>query len=219
LHHIKEGWRYAFGFAPIRALIIFMGMVSMIGVPYTVLMPVFAKEILHGGADTLGMLTGASGFGALIAALMLANRKQVLGLGRWVIMGSGVFGMGIVLLSFTKNVPLSLAASAVVGFGMVTQMGAMNIILQSLLDEDKRGRVMSLYTLAFMGMMPLGSLLAGWSGEHLGVSRTIFYCGALTLVAAIWLAAQMPQLREQARPVYIAKGIINDIPAPIPEGK
>ncbi len=142
LAHMQEGFRYAFGFSPIRALILYIGAVSLVGMPYVVLMPVFAKNILHGDAQTLGWLMGAAGFGALVAALLLARRKRVLGLGQWILTASGIFGLGLIAFSFSRSLPLSLVIIAFVGFGMMIQLGATNIILQTIVDEDKRGRVM-----------------------------------------------------------------------------
>lgn len=217
LAHIFEGFRYAFGHRLIRSLLVFMGALSFFGMPYSVLLPVFAKEVLGGDAQTLGWLTGAIGLGALGAALMLAGRKQVLGLGQWILYSSGVFGVALLAFSFCTVLPLSLIIGVVAGFGMMVQINATNIVLQTIVDEDKRGRVMSMYTMAFMGLAPLGSLVAGGVGEHIGVSWTIFLSGIFSLAIAIWFYRQLPHLRREARPIYIAKGIINEVPAPIPE--
>ncbi len=219
LAHMQEGFRYAFGFSPIRALILYIGAVSLVGMPYVVLMPVFAKNILHGDAQTLGWLMGAAGFGALVAALLLARRKRVLGLGQWILTASGIFGLGLIAFSFSRSLPLSLVIIAFVGFGMMIQLGATNIILQTIVDEDKRGRVMSLFTMAFLGLAPFGSLLAGSLGEKIGVPTTLLLSGVLCLLAALWLSVQLPKIRREARPIYVAKGIIDEVPAPIPESK
>jgi len=219
LAHMQEGFRYAFGFSPIRALILYIGAVSLVGMPYVVLMPVFAKNILHGDAQTLGWLMGAAGFGALVAALLLARRKRVLGLGQWILTASGIFGLGLIAFSFSRSLPLSLVIIAFVGFGMMIQLGATNIILQTIVDEDKRGRVMSLFTMAFLGLAPFGSLLAGSLGEKIGVPTTLLLSGVLCLLAALWLFIQLPKLKREARPVYVAKGIIDEVPAPIPDSK
>jgi MFS family permease len=219
LAHIREGFRYAFGFSPIRALILYIGAVSLVGMPYVVLMPVFAKNILHGDAQTLGWLMGAAGFGALVAALMLARRKQVLGLGQWILTASGIFGLGLIAFSFSRWLPLSLVIIAIVGFGMMIQLGATNIILQTIVDEDKRGRVMSLFTMSFLGLAPFGSLLAGILGEKIGVPTTLLLSGVLCLWAALWLFVQLPKIRSEARSIYVAKGLIDEVPAPIPDAK
>lgn len=219
LAHMQEGFRYVFGFSPIRALILHIAVISLIGMPYSVLLPVFAKNILHGDAQTLGWLMGASGVGALAAALLLARRRQVFGLGQWILVSSGIFGLGLIAFSFSRWLPVSLVLTAVVGFGAMIQLGAANIILQTLLDEDKRGRVMSIYTMAFLGLAPFGSLLAGSLGEHIGVPLTLSLAGGVCLLAALWLFLQVPKLRREARPVYIAKGLIDEVPAPIPDAK
>lgn len=219
LAHMQEGFRYVFGFAPIRALILHVAAISMIGMSYSVLMPVFAKNILHGDAQTLGWLMGASGLGALMAALLLARRRRVFGLGQWILTSSAIFGLGLIAFSFTRSFTLSMVIIAVVGFGVMIQLGASNIILQTIVDEDKRGRVMSIYTMAFLGLAPFGSLLAGSLGEAIGVPLTLLLSGVLCLLAALWLFLQVPKLRREARPVYIAKGLIDEVPAPIPDAK
>jgi len=216
LHHIRDGFSYAFGFLPIRSLILYMAVISLVGMPYMVLMPVYAKDIFHGNAQTLGMLMGAAGSGALVGALCLANRKNVLGLGNWIIAASGTFSLGIIAFSFSHFLPLSLLILTAVGFGMMLQLGAINIVLQTLVEEDKRGRVMSLFTMAFMGMAPIGSLMAGALAQKIGVSTTLFGSGIICLMAALWMLWHIPKIREAALPVYIAKGIIDEIPAPIP---
>lgn len=218
LSHMKEGMRYAFGFGPIRSSILFMAAVSLFGMSYAVLMPVFARDILHGNAQTMGLLMGASGVGALVGALLLARRSHVIGLGRWITTASIFFSVGLMMFAFSRSLIVSMLILAFVGVGMMIQMGATNIVLQTMVDEDKRGRVMSLYTMAFMGMMPFGSLLAGWLGDVIGVPHTILLSGILCLISSLWLISRMPRLREEARPVYLAKGLIQDIPAPIPGG-
>jgi len=216
LQHMTEGFRYAFGFAPIRALLLYMAAISLVGMPYAVLMPVFAKDIFHGNAQTLGLLMGASGIGALASALLLANRKNVLGLGRWIIGASGIFGLGLIAFSLSHSLLLALPFMVMVGFGVMLQLGATNIVLQTIVDEDKRGRVMSLYTMAFIGMAPFGSLLAGSLAAKIGVSQVLLYSGILCLLVGWWFASQMPKIREAARPVYVAKGLMEEVPAPIP---
>jgi MFS family permease len=219
LAHMREGFRYVFGFPPTRALILHIGAIGLIGMPYVVLMPAFAKNVLHGDAQTLGWLMGASGIGALAAALLLARRKQVLGLGQWILTSAGIFGLGLIAFSLSRSFLLSLVMIAIVGFGMMIQLGATNIILQTIVDEDKRGRVMSIYTMAFLGLAPFGSLLAGSLGEKIGVPLTLFLSGVLCLSAALRLFVQMPKIRRAARPIYVAKGIIDEVPAPIPDSK
>jgi MFS family permease len=208
LRGLTEGFSYAFGFAPIRSLLLLLALVSLMGMGYMVLMPVFAKDILHGGANTYGFLMGATGVGALTGALFLASRKTVVGLGRLIVVASGIFGVGLIGLSFTRVFVLSLILMAVVGFGMMVQMAATNTVLQTIVDEDKRGRVMSLYAMAFMGMTPFGSLLAGSLARSIGVPHTVVIGGGCCLVGSLMFARKLPELRKLVRPIYLKKGII-----------
>src|ERR1035437_9376985 len=149
LTEFKDGLKYAWGFPPIRAILLMLALVSLVGVPASVLMPVFAKDVLHGDARTLGFLSAGSGVGALLGALRLAARKSVLGLGRLIPLAAAGFGAGLVAFSFSHWVWLSVPFMAVTGFCMVTQMASGNTVLQTIVDDDKRGRVMSLFTMAF----------------------------------------------------------------------
>ena len=160
---LKEGFSYAFGFGPIRSLLLLLALVSLMGMPYTVLMPIFAERILRGGPQAFGFLLGAAGVGALAGTFYLASRKTVLGLGRVVVVATLIFGVGLIGFSLSRLFWLSLTFMVLTGFGMIVQMASTNTILQTLAEEDKRGRVMSLYTMAFMGMVPFGSLLSGSS--------------------------------------------------------
>ena len=171
LRELKEGWQYVSHFAPIRSILLLLGLVSLVGMPYTVLMPIFAGSVLHGGAHTLGFLMGASGVGALMGALALATRRSVVGLGRVVTITSAGFGLGLVAFSNSRWLPLSLVLMMVTGFCMMTQMASSNTILQTIVDDDKRGRVMSFYAMAFLGAAPLGSLLAGGLTSRLGAAH------------------------------------------------
>jgi MFS family permease len=161
LQELKEGFFYVFGFAPVKYILLLLGLSSLAGMSFTVLMPVFAKEILHGGSHTFGFLVGASGVGALIAALYLASKKNVLGLFRNIPLTAVIFGFGLITFSLSRFYWLSLVLMVIAGFGMMLQMASSNTILQTVVDDDKRGRVMSFYTMAFMGTAPFGSLLAG----------------------------------------------------------
>lgn len=216
LSHLREGARYAFGFAPIRALILYMASVSFFGIPFMVILPVFAKDVLGGDATTLGQLMGASGIGALVGALMLARRKKIVGLGTWIIVSSLLFAFSLMALSWTRELPLCLLVIAIGGLGMMIQLGAANTVLQTLVDEDKRGRVMGLYTMAFLGLSPFGSLLIGAVSERIGAPLTIFFSGLSSLLAALVFFSQFPKLKKVAMPVMLAKGIIEDVPLPIP---
>jgi MFS family permease len=214
-HGLKEGFAYAFGFAPIRTLLLLIGLVSLMGMPLSVLLPVFAEEILGGGATLLGFLMGASGIGALAAALYLASRTTVLGLGRQMIWATTFFGLGMAVFSLSRSVPLSLAALTVTGFCMMLQMAASNTLLQTIVDEDKRGRVMSLYTMAFMGTAPLGSLLAGAVADRYGAPVALQIGGAACVVGALLFGTRLPRLREQVRPIYERIGVLPQVAAAV----
>jgi len=209
LQGIKEGFTYAFGFPPIRSLLLLLGLVSLAAMPYTVLMPVFAKNILHGGPHTLGFLLGASGVGALVGAVYLASRKSVLGLGRLIVIALNIFGIGLIAFSVSRVLSLSLLLLAFTGFGMMVQMASTNTVLQTIVEEDKRGRVMSLYTMAFMGMVPFGSLLAGTLASKIGAPGTIMISGLACILGSILFARKLPALREMVRPIYIEKEILS----------
>ena len=205
---LKEGFRYAFGLAPIRTLLLFIAWVSLLGMPYMVLMPVFARDILQGGPQTLGFLMGASGVGALIAALYLASRRSVIGLGRIIAMACALLGVSIVAFSQSRSFWLSIVLLLVAGFGTIVQITSTNTILQTLVEEDKRGRVMSLFTMAFMGMVPFGALLEGSLASHLGAPPTLLVNSACCLLGAAVLARQLPSLRNVTRPIYEKMGIV-----------
>ncbi len=205
---LKEGYRYAFGFVPIRSLLLLLALISFMGMPYTVLMPVFAGKILHGGPQTLGFLLGATGVGALAGAIFLASRRSVLGLGRIVIIASSLFGIGLIGFSFSRLFWLSMAMMVPTGFGMMVQMTSTNTLLQTIVDEDKRGRVMSFYAMAFMGMVPFGSLFAGSLASAIGAPGTTMIGGILCIFGSVLFAKKLPSLRKMVHPIYAEKGII-----------
>ncbi|MEO0097763.1 MAG: MFS transporter [candidate division WOR-3 bacterium] len=165
---LKEGFRYVFGFPPLRYIILLLALISLVGMPYTILMPIFASKILHGNAYTFGFLMAGSGIGALIAGLYLASRKTVLGLGRILAFSPIIFGCGLILFSLSRNFLLSFLMMIVTGFGMILNMTGSNTLLQTIIEDDKRGRVMSFYTMAFIGIAPFGSLLAGTLASIIG---------------------------------------------------
>lgn len=208
---LKEGLRYVASFAPIRAILLLLALVSLAGVPYAVLMPIFAARILGGGPHSLGLLMGASGIGAVAGALLLASRRSVLGLGRMLVIAGALFGAGLVAFSFSRWLPLSILLMVVVGGGMMVQMAASNTLLQTLVDEDKRGRVMSFYTMAFFGMAPFGSLVAGWLGARVGAPMTVRLGGFLTLLGVALFLRKLPALRRVVRPIYVKLGILPEI--------
>lgn len=209
-HELREGIGYASGSLPIRNILILLSIVSLVGFPYTVLMPIFATEILKGGPNLLGMLMAASGVGALGGATYLAARKSVLGLGRVIPAMSFVFGAGLVIFSYSNVVWLSLLLMVVTGLGFMVQMASSNTLLQTIVEEDKRGRVMSFYTMAFMGTAPFGSLIAGWLADRIGVPDTLFLGGLGCIAAAVWFYLSLPRLRQFVRPIYIEKGILSE---------
>jgi MFS family permease len=205
---LREGFDYAFGFAPIRFILLFLGLISLAGMPYTILMPIFAKDILHGGPQTLGFLMAATGVGALAGATYLASRRSVLGLGRVIVIASIIFGTGLVAFSLSRVLWLSLVVLLVTGFGMMAQMASSNTILQTIVEDDKRGRVMSFYTMSFMGVAPFGSLLAGSLAETIGAPNTVRIAGIACILGSCLFARKLPLLRGMIRPIYVSKGII-----------
>jgi MFS family permease len=211
ISHMTEGFRYAFGFPPIRSILVMVGIVSLVGVPFTVLLPVFATDVLRGDARTLGILMGASGLGALAGALYLASRSTVRGLGRVIVVAAALFGLALIAFSFSRSLLLSVVLLAAAGFGMMSQMASSNTVLQTLVDDDKRGRVMSIYSMAFVGVTPLGSLLAGALASRLGAPATLAMGGAVCVAAAALFAHQLPALREIVRPIYTRLGIIPEV--------
>ena len=211
LQELKDGWAYVTGFAPIRSILILLACVSLVGIPYSVLMPVFAATVLHGGPHTLGFLTGVSGLGALASAIALAMRKTVVGLARRIAISAFIFGAGLIGFGFSHWLWLSLPLVLVTGFSMMQQMAASNTILQTIVDEDKRGRVMSFYTMAFIGMTPFGSLMAGALASKIGAPFTVMIGGAFCIVCAAWFLAQLKEIRRQIRPIYQELGIIPEV--------
>ncbi len=208
---LKEGWTYVTSFVPIRSILLLLALISLVGMQYTVLMPIFAVQVLHGGAHTLGFLMGASGVGAIAGAMFLATRKNVLGLGRLVPFASAVFGTGLIALGLSRVLWLSLALMLFVGGAMMTQMAASNTILQTIVEDDKRGRVMSFFSMAFLGMAPFGSLLAGALAHKIGAPRTVMISGTLCIAGAAWFASQLSAIRKHVHPIYRTLGIIPEI--------
>ncbi len=211
LNELQEGFRYAYSFTPIRSILMLLALVSLVGMPYSVLMPVFARDVLHGGPHTLGFLLGGSGVGALAGAIYLASRKSVLGLGRWIVMAAGIFGTGLIIFAISRVFWFSLILMLVTGFGMIVQMAASNTVLQTIVEEDKRGRVMSLYAMAFRGMVPFGSLLAGIMASRLGAPITLIVGGGCCILGSIIFARNLPAMREMVRPIYQRMGILSDM--------
>ncbi len=210
LQDLTEGYVYTIQSHPIRSVIILLALVSLMGMPYLVLLPYMVIEQLGGGPYALGYLTASSGFGALTAALYLASRNTILGLGRLIQRASLLFGLALIGFSLSHFLWLSLILIYIIGLAMMIQMGATNTILQTIVDEDKRGRVMSFYTMAFMGMMPFGSLLSGMLASYIGVSYTLLAGGITCLVGSFWFYNTYPKFREHLRIIYIRLRILTE---------
>ena len=208
LEQLKEGWSYVSGFRPIRTILLLFALMSLMGMPFMVLMPIFAAQVLHGGPHTLGFLTGASGVGALISAISLAMRKSVRGLTTMIQVSAFCFGSGLILFGLSRSLALSLLLMLITGFGMMQGLAASNTVIQTLVPEDKRGRVMSYYTMAFVGMTPFGSLLAGALAHRFGAPHTVILTGTACLLGALWFTTQLRSVRRVMKPIYIEMGIL-----------
>jgi MFS family permease len=208
VEQLKEGWTYVSSFMPIRTILMLFALISLMGMPFVVLMPVFAAQVLHGGPHTLGFLMGALGVGALISALSLVIRKSVRGLLKMIPIAAVVFGVGLVSFGLSHVQWLSFVLMLVTGFGMMQGTTASNTIIQTLVSEDMRGRVMSYYTIAFVGMAPFGSLLAGALGHTIGSPRTVIVSGIACVGGALWFWTRMKAIRKEMRPIYEQLGII-----------
>ena len=213
LADIVEGFRWVNGTKVIRALLLLIGLVSLVGMPYTVLMPIFADQILHGGARGLGILMGATGVGALLGALTLASKSGVTGLGRWVTFTCAGFGVSIILFSFSRYFWLSVAFLLPAGFSMMLQMACSNTLIQTMVPDQLRGRVMALYSMMFMGMAPFGALLGGALAHRLGAPITIAIGGVACIAGAIWFGRLLPAMRIEARRLIVAQGMAGGEPA------
>ncbi len=208
---IKEGFSYAANFPPIKWILLILSLISLLGVSYQILLPVVTREIFEGGANTMGFFMTAAGVGALGGALFLAARKSVLGLPRIIAWTAGLFGFTLMAFSFSRGYWFSMGILMVSGFGMMVHMAACNTILQTIVEEDKRGRIMSFYTMAFLGMMPFGSLLAGGLAAKIGAPHTLFLEGVCSVLGAVYFASKLPVIRAKIRPIYMEKGIIPEV--------
>ena len=208
LQQMREGWDYVRGFRPIRTVLLLFAVLSLMGWPYAVLLPIFAGQVLHGGPHTLGWLTGCSAIGALGAALSLAARKSLVGLTQVIQIGAGVFGAGLIAFGLSHVTWLSLLLMLPVGFGMMMGLAASNTFIQALVPEDKRGRVMSYYTMAFVGMAPFGALLAGELAHLYGAPHTVIFTGACCIAAGVWFMTEKPKIQAIIRPIYSEMGVM-----------
>lgn len=213
LEDIIEGFRFARYTAPIRALLLLLGLVSLVGMPYTVLMPIFADHILHGGARGLGILMGSTGVGALLGALTLALRSGIKGLGRWVALACGGFGVSLFLFAFSRHFWLSVALLLPVGFSMMLQMACSNTLIQAMVPDHLRGRVMALYSMMFMGMAPIGALLGGALADKLGAPVTVAVGAVACIIAAIGFGMHLPKIRVEARRLIVAQAVAGGTPS------
>jgi MFS family permease len=208
LQDLRAGWDYVLGSTPIRTALIMLAIVSTMAMPYTVLMPAVVTDVLHGGPSSLGLLMTASGVGALAGALYLAQRKSVVGLGRVAMFATIAFGAGLIGFSLSRSELVAAAILTVVGAGFILQMAATNTVLQTLVDDSIRGRVMAFYTMAFFGSAPIGSLLAGVLADRIGPETTIGLCGGVCILTGLWFAGKLPSLRAMVRPIYVERGIL-----------
>ncbi len=211
ISELKEGFNYIFGFAPIKNIILLLALVSFMGASYQVLMPVLVKGVLHGESNTYGFLMAASGAGALLGAFYLASRETVLKLGRLIPAAAALLSASLMALSFSKSFIISEFLMFFTGLGMLTHTAASNTILQTITDDNKRGRVMSFYTMALMGTAPFGSLLAGWMAKMIGTPWTLFIGGAACMAGALFFYRKLPELRSIVHPVYVRMGIIPEV--------
>ena len=204
---MREGWQYVSTFRPVRTILLFSALLALMGYPYAVLLPIFAGQVLHGGAATLGWLTGASGIGALVSGLSLAVRKSAAGLTRMLPVAAAVLGGALILFGLSDTLWLSLVLMVFVGFGMMQVFSASNTVIQTLVPEDKRSRVMSYYVMALFGTAPFGSLLAGSLAHRIGAPHTVFLTGAFCIATSLWFTLELPKMNAVMRPVYQDMGL------------
>jgi MFS family permease len=214
LEQMREGWDYVRTFRPIRTILLLFALLSLMGYSYAVLLPIFAGEVLHGGAATLGWLTAASGIGALASAVSLAVRKTVVGLTRMLQVAAALLGGALILFGLSHTLWLSLVLMVLVGFGLIQGASVSNTIIQSLVTEDKRARVMSYYTMAFFGAAPFGSLLAGAMAHRIGAPHTVIVTGAFCIAGSLWFTLDLPKVNAVMRPIYREMGLLPVSPLP-----
>ncbi|HKJ94947.1 MAG TPA: MFS transporter [Gammaproteobacteria bacterium] len=213
LAHIREGLRFARRNLPIRSLLLLLGLISLTGMPYAVLMPIFADRVLHGGAETLGLLMASTGIGALLGALTLAARRSLRGLSSLIGYAALGFGTALILFSLSRSVWLSALLLVPVGFSVMVQMASSNTLLQMMVPDDFRGRVMSLYSMMFMGMGPLGAMLAGTIAHHIGAPMTVAVGGVFCILAGLLFRTFLPAIRGAARELVLAQQVAAGVPA------
>lgn len=205
---LQEGFVYGFGFPPIRAILMLLALVSLMGMTYVTLVPIFATQILQGGSDTLGFLMSASGIGALVSGIYLSSRESVLGLGKIIALSPAILGIALIGFALSSTLWLSLLMMFAIGFASILQIASSNTILQTIVDDDKRGRIMSLYTMAFMGTLPFGNLFAGVLAEKIGAPYTLVIGGVFCILGSLIFYQNLPNLRKLIRPIYTKIGIL-----------
>jgi MFS family permease len=208
---MKEGWTYVTTFRPIRAILLLFALLSLMGMPFMVLMPIFAAQVLHGGPRTLGFLTGAMGVRALVSAVSMALRRSMRGLATMIQASAVMFGCGLILFGLSRHLWLSMVLMLVIGFGMMQGLAASKTVIQTLVPEDRRARVMSYYTMAFVGTAPVGSLLAGVMADRVGAPLTVMITGAVCLAGAVWFSTQLQAVGEAMRPAYVEMEIPGEV--------
>lgn len=211
LERLKEGFSYSFSFAPIRSVLPLLALISLMGMPYILLMPIFANDILHGGPHTLSFFMGGSGAGALMGAFFLASRRSVVGLEKWIALAASIFGIGLITFSLSRIFWFSLLLMLLTGFGFMVQRASSSTVLQTVVDEDKRGRVMSLYITALRGIAPFSGLLAGGLASKIGAPNTLMIGGASCILGSLLFVRKLPLLKEIIHPIYVRMGIVSEV--------
>jgi len=213
LTHLAEGFTFVRRTTPIRAILMLLGLVSLVAMPYTVLMPIFADKVLHRGASGMGILMGATGVGALLGALTLASRTGVKGLGRWVMFSCAGFGASLLMFSFSRYFWLSTAILVPTGFCMMLGMSSSNTLIQAMVPDHLRGRVMALYSMMFMGMAPIGAYIGGATADRLGAPMAVMMGSIACIGGAAWFGVRLPKVRVEARRLIVAQGMVGGEPA------
>ena len=208
LQRLQEGFVYVYNFAPIRSILLLLALFSIMAMPYVTLVPIFATKILAGNAQTLGFLMAASGVGAIGGGIYLSTRKTVVGLGDIIAAAPAICGVGIIIFAVSRILWLSILMSAIIGLGSILTISSSNTVIQTIVEDDKRGRVMSLFTMSFLGMVPFGNLLAGFFADRIGATNTLIIGGSFCIIGSLLFARQLPKLRQAARPVLQQRGIL-----------
>jgi MFS family permease len=208
LQRLQEGFVYVYKFAPIRSVLLLLALFSIMAMPYVTLVPIFATKILAGNAHTLGLLMAASGVGAIGGGIYLSTRKTVVGLGKIIALAPAICGAGIIIFAVSRVLWLSVLMSAIIGLGSILTISSSNTVIQTIVEDDKRGRVMSLFTMSFLGMVPFGNLLAGFFADRIGASNTLIVGGSFCIIGSLLFAIQLPKLRQATHQILQQKGLM-----------